>query len=680
MSARTAHFVVVIATGVEEYQAQLLRGMTPPLEANRLGRVVLVDRTDVGTLSADFLRFLRRARPLGVIATHLWRPEHLGDVLRVTGELELPTVVVGSAHPDVTTVRVDNHPGMRELMAHLLDERGIRRPVFVRGSLHQIDSVEREAVYREELTRRGLPVDEELVIQGGFVAHEAHRRLWDLLQRRRDLDGVVAANDLMARGCVTALAEAGLRVPDDVVVAGFDNERESVLWPPLTTIDQALSEQGRVAVEQLLVQAGGDRRRQTLLVPSRLVVRESTVPDRSSPQQQLETALQMMETSRAYVAHTDALANVGRDMLHIRTLDEVVEALRSCLNWLNVRRCFLMLREELFGAEDLSTLNTVGLTEAELDGSPMVRLVLDYRDGSSHAVDAAPFPAEQLLPGPLQSQLADGLLVASSLTLGTRCYGYLLLERDLADTAFQDTLYVDLTRGLDAVSQQQALQAHATRLEETVERRTEELRAEVSMRQRAEQQLRSANRELEALVLRDGLTQVANRTGFEQHLERHWSGTGRTDGLLALLLIDVDYFKLFNDHYGHLAGDQALREIAGCLQNAALRPDDMVARYGGEEFLVILPQSGVTAALTVAARFRAALQQRAIPHLHSQVADVVTVSIGVAVGKPEPGVDPSAMIAAADKALYQAKEGGRDRVVVTEWVTAIELAAADPAC
>ena len=168
---------------------------------------------------------------------------------------------------------------------------------------------------------------------------------------------------------------------------------------------------------------------------------------------------------------------------------------------------------------------------------------------------------------------------------------------------------------------------------------------------------------LERLAAYDGLTGIANRRSFDEKLGQEWMRARRDKTSLALLMLDVDHFKLFNDRYGHQAGDDCLRRVAECLAAIVVRPGDLVARYGGEEFVVVLPAIDQDGALMVAQRMRAAVRALALPHADSSFG-LVTVSIGVACGLPQQGLSHDVLVRAADTALYQAKHAGRDRVGV----------------
>lgn len=185
----------------------------------------------------------------------------------------------------------------------------------------------------------------------------------------------------------------------------------------------------------------------------------------------------------------------------------------------------------------------------------------------------------------------------------------------------------------------------------------------VSSAQQLERQLMAANRELQHLALTDALTGVANRRHFNETLEGEWERAARYGLPLSVALCDVDFFKNYNDTYGHVEGDRCLQQVAGAIAASAARPTDLAARYGGEEFAVILPMTPLAGAVQVAQAIGARLAQLAMVHRTSAVADWVTASIGVAGGIPTFQWTPAQLVNLADRALYQAKLGGRNRTV-----------------
>ncbi|HEY9380994.1 MAG TPA: diguanylate cyclase [Burkholderiales bacterium] len=177
-------------------------------------------------------------------------------------------------------------------------------------------------------------------------------------------------------------------------------------------------------------------------------------------------------------------------------------------------------------------------------------------------------------------------------------------------------------------------------------------------------ELTESNRRLEQLSQSDGLTGVANRRYFDSFLQQHVALAARQKTNLSLVLCDVDSFKAYNDHYGHLAGDECLRKVAAILSHCCNRSTDLVARYGGEEFALVLPDTHRTGAAQHVRTIRQALAEAAIEHTHSVVSPFVTVSIGITAFTPGKDVRPEDLIARADEALYRAKETGRNRYVV----------------
>lgn len=167
---------------------------------------------------------------------------------------------------------------------------------------------------------------------------------------------------------------------------------------------------------------------------------------------------------------------------------------------------------------------------------------------------------------------------------------------------------------------------------------------------------------LKRLVFIDALTHAFNRRYFDERLAEAWGRAQRTGRPLGLILIDVDYFKQFNDVNGHQRGDDALRQVAQALKGTILRPSDVVCRYGGEEFACLLPDTDLDGALQVAQRMKLAVRDLAIGHPASAVAEVLTISAGVAVRTPTSRGDAAALLALADAQLYRAKAEGRARV------------------
>lgn len=176
------------------------------------------------------------------------------------------------------------------------------------------------------------------------------------------------------------------------------------------------------------------------------------------------------------------------------------------------------------------------------------------------------------------------------------------------------------------------------------------------------EQLETSNKMLKQLSYLDALTGVANRRYFDNFIGKEWKRAVREKSSLAIIFIDIDYFKTFNDTYGHQTGDFCLKQIAKAIGEAVKRPGDIVARYGGEEFVVVLPGTDKPGAFKVAEEIRLNVLALKIEHSASRVLNIISISLGVASSTPVIDTIPAVLIKKADEALYKAKENGRNRV------------------
>lgn len=214
-------------------------------------------------------------------------------------------------------------------------------------------------------------------------------------------------------------------------------------------------------------------------------------------------------------------------------------------------------------------------------------------------------------------------------------------------------MYVGFIRDIsDRREREQELEKYRERLEILVGDRT--------------RKLEELNKQLLRQVLIDGLTHIANRRAFDETLAREVKRAARNRSVLSCLFLDIDHFKLFNDTYGHIVGDRCLEMIAGTLKKSFKRAYDLPARYGGEEFAVIMPETNSNEANALAQRLMENIKALGITHESSPISDLVTVSIGIASIQPAAHFDPEYLVKAADKALYRAKESGRNRICIAD--------------
>lgn len=207
------------------------------------------------------------------------------------------------------------------------------------------------------------------------------------------------------------------------------------------------------------------------------------------------------------------------------------------------------------------------------------------------------------------------------------------------------------------IKQMENLYAQIVASQNEIEQKNKELKEE-------REKLQTLNDTLQRISLQDGLTGISNRRHFDEIIEREWMHAVRNSRTISFLLADIDYFKTYNDEYGHLEGDECLKMVAKAVNNIPRRHIDMVARYGGEEFAVLLPETDINGAVRVAESILSSVRDLKIVHKGSMVHEYVTVSIGVTAVVPIRGMKSAHLIHNADNALYKAKRAGRNRYVV----------------
>jgi diguanylate cyclase (GGDEF)-like protein len=232
-------------------------------------------------------------------------------------------------------------------------------------------------------------------------------------------------------------------------------------------------------------------------------------------------------------------------------------------------------------------------------------------------------------------------------------------EADHLQSAFQAGAVDYITKPIN-VTELLARVHSALRLKREIDSRKERERELTEMAE----QLDAANKKLTRMSYLDGLTNVPNRRYFEEFLTKEWKNAIRVEEFISLIMFDIDCFKAYNDTYGHLIGDDCLKKIAKTLSNALKRPRDFLCRYGGEEFIAVLPDTDGKGAFEVANRFLKETKKLKITHKSSPVSKNVTISVGVATIKPDRKAKSNFLVNEVDKALYEAKQSGRNCIKV----------------
>lgn len=255
------------------------------------------------------------------------------------------------------------------------------------------------------------------------------------------------------------------------------------------------------------------------------------------------------------------------------------------------------------------------------------------------------------IPTVVLTDLDDDAVAAQLIQHGAQAY---LVKRHISQSWLKSTINLAIAGSKKTEQQQQHSQALA--------RSNQALQQQIDICKHELESLKEKLKHLSALVSNDGLTGITNRNGFEEYLEQAWINACLDQKPISLIMIDLDYFKQFNDSRGHLQGDVCLQQVARNFDECLTRSQDMIARYGGEEFVAVLPDTSVQDAVEIAKKLGAGISSLAIRHPNSAISRWVTASFGVATVIPQSDDSSSSLLYKADKALYIAKENGRDRI------------------
>jgi diguanylate cyclase (GGDEF)-like protein len=633
----------------------------------------------------------------------------------------LPVVSFGRKLPGIPSILINNHSGMTQLMSHLIKQRQFRRFCFVRGRRNNPQSQERERSVQSSLKAYGIDLPESHLLTGNFEASTARAAMLEFLKSHpNSIDCVVCANDDMAQAIIQTLQEQGIRVPEDIAVTGFDDVPEShYTLPTLTTVRQPLFEQGVAAARILYNMVHNLPHDNDLSADSQVVVRESC-----GNTSNFELNLASSETfehlplfqRQTYHDWIDELLTSGtqtqRFIRQMKTcFEQDLKENRELDLWYSVLETWRQKAIQDLPADDLLKfeaqnkiicavlMGTMKLAITQLRASRQVQTIFEnqiaislsghetvqdmmnalkgsltelglrnhvlvlYQEFGLHPaptsriwihsesknVDLQPFHTQNLLPENMRDQVRTGNWNIHPLYIHEEHYGYIMLDQPEHWGYDGESLAHLISQGIHEVVKTQSLKQYSQSLEQQVRIRTE--------------QIEQANLELQRSLLLDGLTGIYNRAAFDDYLGRMWNQHCKSQTSLSLLMCDVDFFKKYNDRYGHLQGDYCLRVIAKAIAESAPRPRDFTARYGGEEFVVILPETDYIGAMRVAERIQKQVALLCLPHQGLEQFDMVTLSIGIETMIPNAFSSKEVLMQRSDLALYQAKKH-RNQIVV----------------
>ena len=631
-------------------------------------------------------------------------------------------IATGDGEPSIS---VDNEAGIQKAMAHLVKDHGHLQIAFLAGNPSDTgDSEARLHAYRSAITEFDLSSDPRLVVYGWHIADKGYEATQELIASGVTFSALLASNDLSATGAMRAIREAGLEIPRDVAIIGFDDEPDAIAQtPPLTSVHVPLPEMGEQALVLMLDHILGNQALVSMRVPVRLRTRRSCgcmsdavlsaadgsprrqpAPGLPSARRNIRQAKRQLVEEMLAVLPADILIQDGQKIRHICAVlvqafytslkkgskTDFQKSLREFSNQMEMATAVIEPWQEIISAlrREMSLLpvawdqtHTRQLAEDMLH---QVRVTisegaqrLNYM--SKYTQDIAREKLSMLTAGlsiTLDEQQAIEFLATQLAAIDVRHARVALFEAEGDDpTAWSvipnpqadspawrfpsrefppPGLYppdeiLDLTL-VPLVFQDESLGYIA------FEGTNQESYALIARQLAAAIKTSRLYAQVFELSLTDPLTDLNNRRYFDLFLRKEVARSYRYRHPLAVIMLDIDHFKRYNDAFGHPAGDRALQAVAHCIQSNRRRTD-VAARIGGEEFALILPDTDTEGAQTVAEKIRAAVSD--LSHLESPI----SLSAGVRVLQGG-AIEEEIIVQQADLALYEAKRTGRDQVCV----------------
>lgn len=537
--------------------------------------------------------------------------------------VKCPVVVIRECSPEYDSVFTDEETAIRPLLRHLMDDHGYRRICFEAGFKGHPGSEPRLQCYFDEMSRRGIPLPRNAVYYGTMWTHEADKAFeYFFANPDEPPEAIVCANDYMAIALIHELQSRGYRVPQDVVVTGFDNISETAnTRPTVTTVQQDYIEMARQAVLQLDRRIRGNQGGGADMLPARIglpgqaLIRESCGCNTMAE-------MDMLRKNLAEITSKNKEIN-------IREVSQVYFAIdmNTCDSYDDIHR--IIMRK----LEDIPTLQDFYCCLFEDENGELcehitgrARIISAIRDRDDRDVQRGSFDTAQLLPASAERDEPQAFYVRL-LHQRESIYGYTVMRFE--DQATPSMFYLHWN----------VIVAGA-------------------LRNLADQtKLRALYEERRRTSVTDVLTQLYNRRGMEEHLAPYWDDMCRQHRSVCFVMLDMDNLKPINDTFGHAAGDEALRTLRDVILTAGGK-DTLAARMGGDEFLVFLPDCDQADADAFMERFHAAMAEANSQYPQARH---IGCSWGVNVTTLEEGTTMEQCMHEADERMYVVKEEHRAR-------------------
>ena len=621
--------IAVIVAGIDEdYQHSVLEGIIACARQNQtnlscftaFGGVLGSSQFDIGEYNIFQLINFSKFDGAILLTNTISDPSVRSSIIQRVLDSGIPAAVLdGDSAPGLYNIRINNTDAMRRIVEHVITEHGAKRLSFIAGTAGNPEAESRKRAFSEVLAEHHLTPDPELMFEGTFRPADGAKAAAALLASGQPLpDAIISANDVMALEAMRILEQNGVRVPEDVIVTGFDNIYFAQYhYPALTTVSRPLSDAGYTACETVLRVLNGEVCSRDYVMDAFPVFREScgcTSAEETDIRTYKKKTYELLNKARAGVS---LLNRMTSHLAEAENEDELMQAISRYLNELECRQCAVCLcadwqqafREQ--GSTESSNYCVSGYTETM--SAPLI-----WDRGSISALSS--FSSADMYPVPPQGSGTVSFFLP--LHFRERCLGYYIItDSDFPlNSTHLHSLMMNISNSMENV--------------------------------RKLLHLNNAVKELDRLYVIDPLCGIYNRNGFIRIADRMFRRCAETNDTMMVAFIDMDGLKYVNDNYGHEEGDFALRTLASVISDVCTG-DAVCARFGGDEFIAVGSGISEDAGLQVENDFKL--------HL-AEINDIINkpyplaASIGSFVTRVTPDMKLFSLIAKADQIMYEQKK------------------------
>lgn len=637
MQQNPIHIAVIVSTIDEVYQSGILSGIRQFAFANRVtlehfvafGNIGSDHSHDIGEYHIFSLANFSRFDGVILIINTIQDAACLEQVLRRVRESGIPAVCIDKDVEGLYSIGIDNETAMYSMVEHFIVHHGFRQINYVSGPEDNVDSMLRLKAYRSALTAHGIPVEEERIYRGRFVARDGALAVQSFLSSPDEFpEAIVCANDNMAVAAVNALMQRGVRVPEDVAVSGFDyTENARNYAPSVTSVERPLTRVGMLACQKILNHLDGKPQERCTTLETRCCFSQSCGCNAVPLVNSIEFRQQTYDHLESFTEDVSLSSRLASALADCDSMQDFISKLRLFIPEFGCREFYLCLRDSwkrdiMPNESDENDLMHILEPEPEPEDSygNTIMVPLAYKEGEF--IEMEDFPTAEMLPGLFDEDNAPGNYYFVPLHFRERTMGYIVIRDSIFPTSSKlfHSCMIDIANYLENVRKIICLDR--------------------------------ITQKLNKLYTLDSLANINNRNGFRistQHLYQSCINAGKP---VMLMFLDMDGLKFINDTYGHKSGDTAIATMAEVLRTACSN-GEVCCRFGGDEFIIFAADYTEARAKALSEQILSLLdrvnRERGYPF-------TLGTSLGYHITIPQEGVNLFQLVTIADNIMYEQKK------------------------